>query len=126
MPHARDGRLALFTPNPTQRAGSKVQKHNARLDTPETGAWAMAVAQFWGFESMVGLLVQEGVEKGAVLSRSPKRRELFLFFPGAYFRKKEEFLSILSWFALALLTSFYSAFKKLPYALPRHELSFRT
>ncbi|KAI0452225.1 hypothetical protein F5B21DRAFT_506534 [Xylaria acuta] len=50
--------------------------YGARLDTPETGAWAMAVAQFWGFESMVDLLVQEGVERGAVLSRCPERREI--------------------------------------------------
>ncbi|KAI1287890.1 ankyrin repeat-containing domain protein [Xylaria venustula] len=50
--------------------------YGAALDTPETGGWAMAVAQFWGFESMRDMLVQKGVEKDVVLHRCPEEREL--------------------------------------------------
>ncbi|KAI0411707.1 ankyrin repeat-containing domain protein [Xylaria grammica] len=53
-----------------------LREHGARLDTPETGAWAMAVARFWGYDSMVELLVNEGVESDVVLRRCPERREL--------------------------------------------------
>ncbi|KAI0868102.1 ankyrin repeat-containing domain protein [Hypoxylon argillaceum] len=51
-------------------------EYGARVDTPETGGWAMAVAQFWGFESMIDMLVEKGVERDAVLHRCPERREL--------------------------------------------------
>ncbi|KAI1127057.1 ankyrin repeat-containing domain protein [Nemania abortiva] len=51
-------------------------EHGARLDTPEAGGWAMAVAQFWGLESMIDMLVEEGVERDVVLHRCPERREL--------------------------------------------------
>ncbi|TGJ80757.1 hypothetical protein E0Z10_g8009 [Xylaria hypoxylon] len=51
-------------------------EYGARLDTPQTGGWAMAVAQFWGFESMIDMLIQKGVERDVVLHRCPERREL--------------------------------------------------
>ncbi|KAI0528391.1 ankyrin repeat-containing domain protein [Xylaria digitata] len=56
-----------------------LREHGARLDTPESGAWAMAVAQIRGYESMVELLVQEGVERGALLRRCSERGEILEF-----------------------------------------------
>ncbi|KAI1174579.1 ankyrin repeat-containing domain protein [Nemania sp. FL0916] len=53
-----------------------LRKYGARLDTPETGGWAMAVAQFWEYESMIDLLVENGVERDAVLHRCPERQEV--------------------------------------------------
>ncbi|KAI1459657.1 ankyrin repeat-containing domain protein [Annulohypoxylon moriforme] len=44
-----------------------LRQYGAILNTPETGNWAMAVAELYGLESMVNVLVQEGVEKGAIL-----------------------------------------------------------
>ncbi|KAI0128342.1 ankyrin repeat-containing domain protein [Xylariales sp. AK1849] len=52
-----------------------LRKHGARLDTPETGGWAMAVAQFYELASMVDVLVREGVERGAILRRCAEREE---------------------------------------------------
>ncbi|KAI0836714.1 ankyrin repeat-containing domain protein [Hypoxylon sp. FL0890] len=54
-----------------------LRQYGARLDTPETGNWAMTMAEFYGLESMVGVLVWEGVERGAVLHRCPGRREIY-------------------------------------------------
>lgn len=51
--------------------------YGAKLDTPETGGWAMAMAQFYGLESMVDVLVQEGVEKDTILCRCPSREEKY-------------------------------------------------
>ena len=48
-----------------------LRENGAVLDTPETGAWAMAVAQHYGLESMIELLVREGVERDALLHRVP-------------------------------------------------------
>ncbi|KAI0476882.1 ankyrin [Xylaria cf. heliscus] len=44
-----------------------LREHGARLDTPETGGWAMAVAKLNGFSSMVDVLVREGVGQDVVL-----------------------------------------------------------
>ncbi|RYC66041.1 hypothetical protein CHU98_g149 [Xylaria longipes] len=38
-----------------------LREHGARLDTPETGGWAMALAKRDGLSSMVDVLVREGV-----------------------------------------------------------------
>ncbi|RWA07124.1 hypothetical protein EKO27_g7981 [Xylaria grammica] len=38
-----------------------LREHGARLDTPETGGWAMAVAKMHGLSSMVDVLVREGL-----------------------------------------------------------------
>ncbi|KAI6088175.1 ankyrin [Hypoxylon rubiginosum] len=46
-----------------------LRERGARLDTPETGGWAMALAKSHGLDSMVELLVSEGVEEDAVLHR---------------------------------------------------------
>lgn len=54
-----------------------LRQYGATLDTPEAGNWAMAVAQFYELESMVDVLVQEGVEKGAVLHRCAGRKEIY-------------------------------------------------
>ncbi|KAI1414484.1 ankyrin repeat-containing domain protein, partial [Hypoxylon sp. FL1857] len=54
-----------------------LRQYGARLDTPETGNWAMAVAQFYELESMVDVLVQEGVERGAILHRCAEREEVY-------------------------------------------------
>lgn len=51
-------------------------EYGARLDMPETGGWAMAVAQFWGFESMIDMLIEKGAERDVVLHRCPERREV--------------------------------------------------
>ncbi|VUC32028.1 unnamed protein product [Clonostachys rosea] len=51
--------------------------HGARLDTPETGNWAMAVAQFHQLDCMVRMLEQQGVEKDAVLHRCANIRESY-------------------------------------------------
>ncbi|KAI5917768.1 ankyrin repeat-containing domain protein [Camillea tinctor] len=40
-----------------------LREHGARLDMPETGGWAMALARLRGLSSMVDLLVSEGVGK---------------------------------------------------------------
>ncbi|RYP77013.1 hypothetical protein DL769_003498 [Monosporascus sp. CRB-8-3] len=56
---------------------SLLREYGARLDTPETGGWAMAVAQFYELESMVGVLVQYGVEKDAILRRCAERDEWY-------------------------------------------------
>lgn len=52
-----------------------LRRHGARLDTPETGGWAMAIAQFHRLESMVNMLVQEGVEADFILRRCAGRYE---------------------------------------------------
>ncbi|KAI0436860.1 ankyrin [Xylaria telfairii] len=44
-----------------------LREHGARLDTPETGGWAMAVAKLHGLSSMVDVLVHEGVGQEIVL-----------------------------------------------------------
>ncbi|KAI0891955.1 ankyrin repeat-containing domain protein [Annulohypoxylon nitens] len=46
-----------------------LRQFGARLDTPETGNWAMAIAQCNELESMVDVLVKAGVERGAMLRR---------------------------------------------------------
>ncbi|KAI1428110.1 ankyrin repeat-containing domain protein, partial [Xylaria sp. FL1777] len=52
-----------------------LRESGARLDTPETGGWAMAIAQFYGFESMIEMLVQEGVKRDAILRRCREKWE---------------------------------------------------
>lgn len=54
-----------------------LRQYGARLDTPETGGWAMAVARFYGLESMVDMLVHEGVDADAILQRCHARRETY-------------------------------------------------
>ncbi|KAI1346167.1 ankyrin repeat-containing domain protein [Xylaria sp. FL0043] len=54
-----------------------LREYGARVDTPETGAWAMSVARSRGFDSMVELLEREGVERDAILSRCASQREAF-------------------------------------------------
>ncbi|KAI1210104.1 ankyrin repeat-containing domain protein [Annulohypoxylon truncatum] len=54
-----------------------LRQYGAKLNTPETGNWAMAVAEFYELESMVDVLVQEGVERGMILRRCPGRTEIF-------------------------------------------------
>ena len=56
-----------------------LREYGARLDTPETGAWAMAVAQACGLKSMEEMLAREGVDRGAILMRCPIRWEYCLF-----------------------------------------------
>lgn len=46
-----------------------LRENGARLDTPETGGWAMALARSHEFCSMIDLLVREGVGKDVVLHR---------------------------------------------------------
>ncbi|KAI1295932.1 ankyrin [Xylaria venustula] len=43
-----------------------LRKDGARLDTPETGEWAMTVAKRYGLSSMIEVLVKEGVSQDAV------------------------------------------------------------
>ncbi|KAI1759542.1 ankyrin [Hypoxylon sp. FL1150] len=44
-----------------------LRERGARLDTPDTGGWAMALARLHGLESMVDLLVREGVGRDVVM-----------------------------------------------------------
>ncbi|KAH8881148.1 hypothetical protein GQ53DRAFT_812868 [Thozetella sp. PMI_491] len=46
-----------------------LRAYGARLDTPETGAWAMTVAMANSLDSMVDLLVRESVSVNEVLHR---------------------------------------------------------
>ncbi|KAI1370787.1 ankyrin [Hypoxylon crocopeplum] len=52
-----------------------LRDHGARLDTPETGGWAMALAKMHGLDSMVDLLVREGVGEDVILHRVQSRVE---------------------------------------------------
>lgn len=52
-----------------------LREHDARLDTPETGGWAMAVANLNGLCSMVHLLEREGVGRDVILHRVARREE---------------------------------------------------
>ncbi|CAG9998215.1 unnamed protein product [Clonostachys byssicola] len=54
-----------------------LRRHGARLDTLETGNWAMAVARFHQLDCMVRILEQQGVEKGAVLHRCATAQESY-------------------------------------------------
>ncbi|KAI1453700.1 ankyrin repeat-containing domain protein [Annulohypoxylon moriforme] len=54
-----------------------LRRYGAKLNTPETGNWAMAVAYLYELESMVDVLIQEGVERGVVLYRCPARGEKY-------------------------------------------------
>uniref|UniRef100_A0A8H7TVU4 F-box domain-containing protein n=1 Tax=Bionectria ochroleuca TaxID=29856 RepID=A0A8H7TVU4_BIOOC len=54
-----------------------LRHHGARLDTPETGNWAMAVARLYQLDCMVRMLEQEGVEKDAVLHRCANAQESY-------------------------------------------------
>ncbi|KAK8113508.1 ankyrin repeat-containing protein [Apiospora sp. TS-2023a] len=49
----------------------------ARLDTPETGGWAMALARLHGLDSMVEVLENEGVGRDVVLHRCGRFEELY-------------------------------------------------
>ncbi|KAI2635807.1 ankyrin, partial [Hypomontagnella submonticulosa] len=46
-----------------------LRERGAELHTPETGAWAMALAKSHGLDSMVDLLVREGVDEDMILHR---------------------------------------------------------
>ncbi|KAI8629705.1 hypothetical protein F5Y19DRAFT_475154 [Xylariaceae sp. FL1651] len=48
-----------------------LREHDARLDTPETGGWAMALAKLHHLSSMVDVLVREGVGQDVVLHYVP-------------------------------------------------------
>ncbi|KAI0538437.1 ankyrin [Xylaria digitata] len=50
-------------------------EHGARLDTPETGGWAMALAKWHGLSSMVDVLVREGVGQDVVLHWVPTNQQ---------------------------------------------------
>ncbi|KAK7936085.1 hypothetical protein PG985_001580 [Apiospora marii] len=52
-------------------------RFGARLDTPETGGWAMALARLHGLESMVEVLEGEGVGRDVVLHRCGRFEELY-------------------------------------------------
>jgi len=54
-----------------------LREHGAIVDTPETGGWAMAVAKYYGYQSMVDLLVREGVGEDTVLHRAAQRHEVY-------------------------------------------------
>lgn len=53
-----------------------LRERGARLDTPETGGWAMALARLHGLDSMVDLLIREGVGKDVVLHRVGSEMEV--------------------------------------------------
>ncbi|KAK7963399.1 hypothetical protein PG988_010373 [Apiospora saccharicola] len=53
------------------------EEFGARLDTPETGGWAMALARLHGLDSMVEVLENEGVGKDMVLQRCGRFEELY-------------------------------------------------
>jgi hypothetical protein len=55
-----------------------LREHGARLDTLETGGWAMAAARQRGLDSMVDLLVREGADKDVVVDRPTGGFELRL------------------------------------------------
>ncbi|KAI0517624.1 ankyrin [Xylaria bambusicola] len=52
-----------------------LRERGARLDTPGTGGWAMAIAQKHGLSSMVDVLLHEGVTHDAVLQYIPNSGE---------------------------------------------------
>lgn len=54
-----------------------LRRHGARLDTPETGNWAMAVARFHQLDCMVRMLEQQGVERDAILHRCANAQESY-------------------------------------------------
>lgn len=66
--------LAVFTENTAMFR--LLRERGARLDTPETGGWAMALATLHGLDSMVNLLVREGVPKDYILYRVGRFNEL--------------------------------------------------
>jgi hypothetical protein len=55
-----------------------LRKYGANINS-HTGGWAMAIAKREGLESMVQLLVQEGMNEDMVLSRVPEEREVYHF-----------------------------------------------
>ncbi|KAK4446543.1 hypothetical protein QBC34DRAFT_428117 [Podospora aff. communis PSN243] len=55
-----------------------LREHGARLDTLETGGWAMAAAQQHGLDSMVDLLIREGADKDVVVDQPAGGFELQL------------------------------------------------
>lgn len=50
--------------------------YGAVLDTPETGGWAMSVAQVYGLDSMIMLLREAGVPPDGALHRCPELDEV--------------------------------------------------
>lgn len=52
-----------------------LREHGARLDTPETGGWAMSLVRLHGLHSMVDLLTSEGVGKDVILHRVGRSNE---------------------------------------------------
>ncbi|KAK8034025.1 hypothetical protein PG993_009020 [Apiospora rasikravindrae] len=46
-----------------------LRRHGARLDTPESGGWAMSLAALWGLQSMMDVLEREGVGRNCILRR---------------------------------------------------------
>ena len=53
-----------------------LRERGAIVDS-QNGGWAMALARRHGFESMMDLLVQEGVDKDMILSRVPEQQEVY-------------------------------------------------
>ncbi|KAI0381291.1 ankyrin [Hypomontagnella monticulosa] len=53
-----------------------LRERGAELHTPETGGWAMALAKSHGLQSMVELLVREGVGEDMVLHRAASYHEI--------------------------------------------------
>ena len=54
-----------------------LREHGARLDTLETGGWALTVARQFGLDSMVDLLIREGVDENMVFEWHGGAKELY-------------------------------------------------
>ncbi|RDL38342.1 uncharacterized protein BP5553_02682 [Venustampulla echinocandica] len=67
--------IVLAARNENTEIFQYLRERGATIDTPETGSWAMAYAKFYGLDSMVALLVHEGVDETAALQRASSRKE---------------------------------------------------
>ncbi|KAK6064154.1 hypothetical protein SCUP234_13114 [Seiridium cupressi] len=52
-----------------------LREHGAKLDTPETGAWAMGLVRFHGLDSMADLLVDQGVGRNLAFHHVATEKE---------------------------------------------------
>lgn len=71
--------IVLAVRNENTQTFQYLLDQGATLASPKTGAWAMAFAKLYALDSMVELLVREGVDETAVLQRVPTSDELWSY-----------------------------------------------
>lgn len=67
--------IAIAVHNENTEIYNYLRKKGAVINTPESRAWAMAFAKFYGLESMAELLVSEGLDEMDMLQRAPRIEE---------------------------------------------------